>query len=278
MSNLLKYNSFVIQNQDKFVIDSNKMADEIIEQYRQLHAKAETGLIPDADGFVCGLEAATVEQLVMDTETEPAQEQDTQPEFKPVDMTELHRQEEEIINQARAEAELIKTKAQSAGYEHGLAEGRAAAEKQLELQKRQLEQEYSERLKSLEAEYAKMRSDIEPELVNTLLEVFAKVTNTLADGKRDTVLFLINGVLRNTEVSKEYVIRVSEDDYNYLISNKHLIHNGIVKDIKVDICIDGKLKRNQCVIETDSGVFDCSLDIQLENLINEIRLLSCLGD
>ncbi len=276
MSNLLKYNSFVIQNQDKFVIDSNKMADEIIEQYRQLHVNAEFGLMPDADGFVCGLEAATVEQLVMDEDVEPVQEM--HPEFKPIDMTELHRQEEEIINQAKTEAELIKAKAQSEGYEQGLAEGRAAAEKQLEVQKRQLEQEYSERLKALEAEYAKMRSDIEPELVNTLLEVFAKVTNTLADGKRDTVLFLINGVLRNTEVSKEYVIRVSEDDYNYLISNKDLIHNGIAKDIKVDICIDAQLKRNQCIIETDSGVFDCSLDIQLENLINDIRLLSCLGD
>ncbi len=276
MSNLLKYNSFVIQNQDKLVIDSNKMADEIIEQYKQLHAKAESGPVPDADGFVCGLEAATVEQLVMDEEA--VQEQDAQTEFKPIDMAELHKQGEEIINQARTEAELIKSRAQSAGYEQGLAEGRTAADKQLETRMRQLEQEYSERLKALEAEYAKMRSDLEPELVNTLLDVFAKVTNTLADGKRDTVLFLINGVLRNTEVSKEYIIRVSEDDYNYLISNKHLIHNGITKDIKIDICIDGQLSRNQCIIETDSGVFDCSLDIQLENLINDIRLLSCLGD
>ena len=276
MSNLLKYNSFVIQNQDKFVIDSNKMADEIVEQYRQLHAKAEQELVPDADGFVCGLEAATVEQLVRDDADSGQQEM--QPEFQPIDMAEIHRQEEEIINQARTEAELIKSRAQAAGYEQGIAEGREVAEQQLDARMKQLDREYTERLNALEAEYARKYHEMEPVLVNTLIEVFSKITNTMADGKRDTVLFLVNGVLRNTEVSKEYVIRVSEDDYNYLLSNKHLIHNGINKDIKIDICIDAGLTRNQCIIETDSGVFDCSLDIQLENLINDIRLLSCLGD
>lgn len=276
MSNLLKYNSFVIQNQERFVIDSNKMADEIIEQYRQLHAATESGPVPDEDGFVCGLEAATVEQLVRDDAD--LEQQEAQPEFQPIDMTEIHRQEEEIINQARTEAELIKSRAQSAGYEQGIAEGREAAQQQLDARMKQLEREYTERLNALEAEYARKHHEMEPQLVNTLIEVFSKITNTMADGKRDTVLFLVNGVLRNTEVSKEYIIRVSEDDYNYLVSNKHLIHNGINKDIKIDICIDAGLTRNQCIIETDSGVFDCSLDIQLENLINDIRLLSCLGD
>lgn len=276
MSNLLKYNSFVIQNQDKFVIDSNKMADEIVEQYRQLHAKSEQELVPDEDGFVCGLEAATVEQLVRDdTDLE---QQELQPTFQSINMTEIHRQEEEIINQARSEAEFIKSRAQSAGYEQGIAEGREVAQQQLDARMKQLDREYTERLNALEAEYARKYHEMEPKLVNTLIEVFSKVTNTMADGKRDTVLFLVNGVLRNTEVSKEYIIRVSEDDYNYLVSNKHLIHNGINKDIKIDVCIDAGLTKNQCVIETDSGVFDCSLDIQLENLINDIRLLSCLGD
>jgi flagellar biosynthesis/type III secretory pathway protein FliH len=26
------------------------------------------------------------------------------------------------------------------------------------------------------------------------------------------------------------------------------------------------MKRNQCIYETDGGIYDCSLDIQLENL------------
>ena len=34
------------------------------------------------------------------------------------------------------------------------------------------------------------------------------------------------------------------------------------------------MKKNECIIETDAGVFDCSLDIELNNLIKDIKLLS----
>ena len=273
MSNLIKYNSFVMGNQDRLVIDSNKMADEIIEQHRRLVKENNGERIPDEDGFVCGLDAATVEQLVEDC---PSTEQDSRNES--VDIDKLRRQEEEIINQARTEAELIKSKARDAGYEQGLADAREDTQARIEAARKELEEQYSHRVKKLEEEYARKKSELEPQLVETLLQVFAKVTGTIAEGKKDMVLFLINNVLSNTESSKEYLIKVSEEDYSYLSSNRQLLHEGISKDVKIDICTDGALKRNQCIIETDAGVFDCSLDIQLENLINDIRLLSCLDD
>ena len=37
------------------------------------------------------------------------------------------------------------------------------------------------------------------------------------------------------------------------------------------------MKRSQCLIDTDMGIFDCSLDIQLENLIDDIKILACQG-
>ena len=35
---------------------------------------------------------------------------------------------------------------------------------------------------------------------------------------------------------------------------------------------DMALKQNECMIETDSGVFNCSLDVELHNLIKQIKL------
>ena len=34
------------------------------------------------------------------------------------------------------------------------------------------------------------------------------------------------------------------------------------------------LKENECVIETNAGVFDCSLGVELEELSRKLRLLS----
>ena len=42
----------------------------------------------------------------------------------------------------------------------------------------------------------------------------------------------------------------------------------------VEIVIDSKLEKSQCFIETDTSVIECSLDVQLENLITDLRFLA----
>ena len=113
MSNLIKYNSFVIKEQEKLIIDSNKMMDEILEQRRLLNASKESARVADEDGFICGLDAAKVEQLVHDddgTEENTGENTKSSAEFTPIDLTEIHKQEEEILSQAREEAESIREK------------------------------------------------------------------------------------------------------------------------------------------------------------------------
>ena len=41
----------------------------------------------------------------------------------------------------------------------------------------------------------------------------------------------------------------------------------------MDIVEDATMKKNQCIIESDTGVYDCSLDIELNNLIKDIKLV-----
>jgi len=42
----------------------------------------------------------------------------------------------------------------------------------------------------------------------------------------------------------------------------------------LEIVGDSSMGENACVIETDTGIFDCSLGVQLENLIKDLRSLS----
>lgn len=36
------------------------------------------------------------------------------------------------------------------------------------------------------------------------------------------------------------------------------------------------LQENQCIIETDQRIIDCSLDVQLQNLKDQIRMLTIM--
>ena len=255
LSNLLKYNSFVVKDSDDFVIDSNqKVMDKISSIKKNIKAASFiTPGEPDADGFVSGLSAQVVEEL-----TEPDEEAATQEEInvQTEEILEAARNEaDSIINQAHREAEYFINAAKDEGYEQGLKNGSA----------------------ELETEYRNKMSEIEPELVDTLLKVFSKVTHTMAEDKKDMIICLINSVMNNTDISREFIIHVSPEDYRFAISNQHMISGAVSKDTQIEITEDSALKRNECLIETDAGVFDCSLDVQLDNLIKDIRLLSCMG-
>ena len=82
--------------------------------------------------------------------------------------------------------------------------------------------------------------------------------------------------MHNADGSRDYVIKVSPEDYKFLVNNQGKIYCSVSKEVTMDIVEDATMKKNQCIIESDTGVYDCSLDIELNNLIEDIKLLSCL--
>ena len=44
--------------------------------------------------------------------------------------------------------------------------------------------------------------------------------------------------------------------------------------ITIEYVADPALNDEQCMIETSSGVFDCSVDTEFQNLINDLRSLT----
>ncbi len=273
MSNLLKYNSIVIKDSNNYIIDSNqKVIDKINSIKKNIIA---TNVMnpnpPDADGFVSGLSAQVVEELTDEDENAATQEDLTLQTQEILDNA--RREGEEIVAQAHREAEQFIEVMKNEGYDQGL---KAGAE-EVENRKRQLEEEYKLKKEELDKEYQAKVADIEPKLVDTFINVFSNVTHTIAEDKKDMIIYLINSVMNNVDTCKEFVIHVSPDDYRFTINNQNLITGALSKEVHIEISEDSTLSRNECLIETDSGVFDCSLDVQLSNLIKDIKLLSCMN-
>lgn len=287
MSNLLK--GFYTKQTDERVIDYNEVISNKIDSFRN---KLNSQKV-EADGFVGGLNAAVVESLISeDGEQEaesnilpvPEEPKEEESSVSAEDLkllaedvlSDANARADEILENARQEAEKIKKDAYDAafaegdkkGYEHGCA--KAEAEYQMIISNANNEQA------KREEEYKKRYDSMESELVDTLLEVFSKVTNTIAEDNREIVLFLINRVMSEVDATGDFLIRVSKVDYPFLAANQGKIYSASPKDINISVLEDSSLGKNQCVIETDGGIFDCSLDIQLEQLIKDIKLLSCL--
>lgn len=277
MSNLLKRGTTFIS--EERIIDYNEL---IKLKLKNIVSDKESHSNVDADGFVNGLKADVVEQLLTGSEDEneavDSQNPDDVKNQLAAAIEEANEQARsikdeanEVLAQAHMEAGKIIEDAKRTGYEQGACNAREEYGSKAEA----LEREYEQKKAQLEKEYNDLKAAIEPELVETITEVFRKITYTVAEDNKEIIIGLINGVMKNSDISNEFVIRVSPDDYRFLVNNQGKIYCAVSKEVNMDIVEDAAMKKNQCIIESDTGVYDCSLDIELNNLIRDIKLLSC---
>lgn len=276
MSNLLKRGTTTIS--EERIIDYNeliKLKLKNIANDRENHGNV------DADGFVNGLKADVVEQLLTgsDEDGETAQSQEDVNNQIAAALEEANEQAQtirdeanEVLAQAHMEVRKIIEDAKRTGYEQGAQNAREEYNAKAD----ELARDYEAKKAQLEKEYNDMKASMEPELVETITEVFKKITYTVAEDNKDIIIGLINGVMKNTDISNEFIIKVSPEDYKFLVNNQGKIYCSVSKEVTMDIVEDATMKKNQCIIESDTGVYDCSLDIELNNLIEDIKLLSCL--
>lgn len=278
MSNLLK-RSFVI-NKDERVIDYNDLIKKKIQAIMESKHNEM-----DADGFINGLHADVVEELISDDDTADALTEDAAmgEQQAAASLENTNAEAERIIEEARLQAEQIiadANKNADAAFEeakqNGYYEGNEKAQEEMNIKQAQLEAEFDNKRKELEQEYNNLKESIEPELVEVITDVFRKVTGVVAEDNQEIILHLINDVMHNADGSRDYVIKVSPDDYKFLVNNQGKIYCAMSREVNIDIVEDATLERNQCMIETNTGIFNCSLDIELNNLIKNIKLLSCV--
>lgn len=278
MSNLLKRSSVI--NKDERVIDYN----DIIKKKIQAIMESKHNEM-DADGFINGLHADVVEELISDDDTADALTDDAAmgEQQAAASLENANAEAERIIEEARLQAEQIiadANKNADAAFEeakqNGYYEGNEKAQEEMNIKQAQLEVEFDNKRKELEQEYNNLKESIEPELVEVITDVFRKVTGVVAEDNQEIILHLINDVMHNADGSRDYVIKVSPDDYKFLVNNQGKIYCAMSREVNIDIVEDATLERNQCMIETNTGIFNCSLDIELNNLIKNIKLLSCV--
>lgn len=279
MSNLLKRGTTIIS--EERIIDYNELIKLKLNNIANDKERQDN---VDADGFVNGLKADVVEQLLTGSEEDEtsdgeASQESVQNQIAAA-LEEANEQAEsikdeanEVLAKAHMEANRIIEDAKRTGYEQGAQNAR----EEYETKAMELAQDYENKKAELQQQYDELRAAMEPELVETITEVFRKITYTVAEDNKDIIIGLINGVMKNSDISNEFVIRVSSDDYRFLVNNQGKIYCAVSGEVTMDIVEDATLSKNQCIIESDTGVYDCSLDIELNNLIKDIKLLSCMG-
>ena len=274
-SNLLKRGFTQLVEEDARVINTN---DLVAKRIRELAAKMQQD---EGTGFISGLAADKVEALVTDTGDGEENPQTSGNVIKAGE--DLQKLKEEAEAEAQKIIEDAKAKAESI-----LADARAQAEAQkadaLEQARRQGQQEAkaeaerAEAQRAADAEYQKRMDELEPQFVDTITGIYEHIFDVDLHSYREVLCYLISATMRKTEDNRSFLVHVSKEDYPYVsMQKKQIMAGATAPNSTVEIVEDMTLGKGECMIETESGIFDCGLGTQLSELRQKLKLLSYEG-
>ncbi len=273
MSNLYKQRYVVANNSNTRIINSNDRVEERMQELRREMVQKLAGG-QSADGFVEGLSMELVDAVPKEEEISPEELLENARQEAEEILAEARSRAEAVLAQANEQAVSIRKQAEENGYEtgynSGVQEGNEKAAAELAVQRSRMEEEQ----RRMEEEYRQKIEELEPYLVDIVADVFEKVFHVQFDDKKEILIYLIQQTILSTEGTKDFQIRVSLKDYEYVETHKNEITEQVGGAVNVEVMADASLKERQCMIETDSGIFDCGSDVQLEHLIKALRSLS----
>lgn len=276
----------IIDNNDRFgsfeptnfeennYYDTSDFGGEYSEDFTEgLEGEALAGLTGDEDYLASESFDDGAPVPVIKAEPEPAA--DPGPDFEAM-MEEAMAEIEMMKQQAQVEIDEARQNATAKGYSEGLEKGKSEG-KTIGYQEGlvQAQEEYEAKAKSLENEYTQLVEKLEPEMVDAITDVFEHVFSIELDSLKGIVMNLALNCIQHVEGSSSYRVHVSPDDYPLVSMQKNQLAEVMGnRNATLDIIEDQVMKKNSCMIETDMGVFDCGLDMQLDSLKKELKLLS----
>ena len=285
MSNLFKAGYVSYDQGEARIIDSNELANQKIEAFQELELKRQRAQMMqdepsyedgEGDDFVPGIDMEQLSQLTEDQsmlESVPDPQFDMEAMQAEIDLKLQQAQEQAdmIINNAHQQAQEIMASAQQQGhqegYDAGYQEGVAAAQA--------LQADYEQQREDLEKQYQQIVDELEPEMVDVLTQIYEHVFNIELREDKGIILHLLKTTLSRIEPGNDLIVHISSDDYDEIMDRKDELDACITSpNTSMEIIEDPLLKENECMIESDSGVFDCSIGVELSEITRKLKLLS----
>lgn len=267
MSNLIKYYTFHVTEDEKRLVESDEKVKGFVPgilthgevEVRDLEREEFDQEFPE-EMFE---EESKQENVASEEALEQAHEQ------AGIILEEAQKEAEKLLEQAKVTAQFEKEKIVEESKKAGYKDGLVKANEELASQKKELEK----RREQLEMEYQQLVAELEPNFVRIVMGLVKKLTGVLVEDKKDIIMYLMEQSLKNLGKTSSLVIRVSEADIDMVQGAKEQIIELISDNCELDIVQDSALEQNQCIIEADKQIIDCSLDVQMKGLMEDLKMM-----
>ena len=261
LSNLIKYYNFNVTKDNKRIVEGDSRVGSFIPGL-VTHGEVK---IQDDDKEREEFNREFPEEMFPEKEEQETVSQqesliEAQEEANKI-IEQAQQKAQELIEQAKITAELEREKVLEEGKKAGYKDGLVQANDEVASQREELERR------------AQRVEKLEPDFVKLVIGLVKKMTGILVEDKKDIILYLMERSLKNLEKTERLVIRVSAEDMELVRKKQEELMTYVNENCEVEIIMDSSLGKNQCRLEADKQIIDCSLDVQLQGLIEDLKLM-----
>lgn len=273
LSNVIKA-AAVTYTQEIRTIDSNLREGGFTRLAVEKRANVSGGEV--TEGFKPGIPGIFSDQGGVEPEDVP---EDLAAEFaaEKARLEQLKKEAEDVLSDAREEVKKLLAGAKvdaeeirKQAYADGLRQGEQKAKEKYDSMKVRLEAE----VKRQKEDYERQVSELEPAFAEILIKLLEKLTGVLLAEKQGIIAYLLEQAIRGIEPGMTYLVHVSAEDFPLASSKKGELLRDLKEGAVLEIIEDRTMQKGQCIIETDSRIFDCGIDTQMKNLAGDLRLLA----
>lgn len=180
-----------------------------------------------------------------------------------------------IIDSARRKATELHQQAYHKGYSEGFEKGKNDGFEQGSRQGLDSVSEIMQKALDIHQKAIEEREraikDTEGQIIDLVLDISRKVLGQQAKADRQTVLGPVKMALEKCTRLTNVVMRVAPEDFDTVTRFKAglLVETQSVSDL--DIVVDNALKPGSCIVETDAGTIDTSIDVQMDRIEKTFR-------
>ncbi len=153
------------------------------------------------------------------------------------------------------------------GYEKGYKEGFEKGLKDGDEKVKELIERYKETLEKLNSLREKVYEEAQSEMILIVKEALKKIVSAEIKSSEEFILNVIKETTKNIIDSKKIVIKVSSEDYKFLTSNREKL-DSLLSGKEIEIVEDPGITRGGCLIQTDMGEVDSTVETKLEEVLN----------
>jgi len=180
---------------------------------------------------------------------------------------------EAIIKEAELEAQRILEAAENEAIDRKQSIEDEVRQKGFETGYEEAKRQYEDLLSEAEfirehanLEYNEVMAGIEKDALEIIMDVVRKVIGSEVTLNKENILILVRQALEKCSNRENITIKVSPQDYDFLVDNKERLLSMVEGIGDLDLKRDPALKSGACLIETPYGSLDAGVGTKLKKI------------